>query len=274
MATGNELRGKVEAQIKSLAAAVDLAAASDEMKAWMDFAAKFHKYSVGNILLILGQRRDASLVKGYRGWQALGRNVRKGEKGIAILAPCVYSRRDEDDEDEDGGRERQGIYYKTVYVFDVSQTEGDPLPEHPRWWVEGDGAERVAGALTQYATARGIAVDLGADTGEANGMYDRSEDRIAVRAGMSSLATAKTLAHETAHSILHGRGAGADLSSSVREVEAEAVAYVVLTHFGFDGLESPNYIAGWGGDSKSLSASMDRVANAAREIIEGLEATG
>src|SRR5690242_4478341 len=115
-----------------LAAAVEAMADSETFGAWLRARSAFHDYSFNNTLLIVSQRPDATQVAGYRTWQKLGRQVRKGEHGIRILAPCVVKR------ETDEGEERSAMFFRTVSVFDVSQTDGEPLPELEYRSLEGD----------------------------------------------------------------------------------------------------------------------------------------
>ncbi len=117
------LRARIDDDVEALAKAVDEVRASETFKAYLDVQARFHRYSWHNSMLILSQRPDASQVAGYRAWQKLGRQVTKGERGIMIFAPCPFKK------ERDNGDTETGMFFRAVHVFDVSQTEGEPLPE-------------------------------------------------------------------------------------------------------------------------------------------------
>src|SRR5438132_14266511 len=139
----------VEAR-ERLAEAVAKLADSDTFAAWLRARAAFHDYSFGNVCLIVSQRPDASQVAGYRAWQALGRQVRKGERAIKILAPCVRKVEDK----ETGEQARRVVVFRAVNVFDVSQTEGEPLPELESCPLEAEAPE-LADFLCGLAMAGG-----------------------------------------------------------------------------------------------------------------------
>jgi len=266
---GAQLKAQVDARLEALARLTDRARISKAMQQWLRFQARFHKYSPYNTFLILSQRPDATLVAGYRKWQKMGRQVRKGEKGIKILVPRPYRKEIEDP--ETGEVEiKEGIYFTVGYVFDVSQTEGDPLPGPPAWVVEGEAGAELARRLEVYATSLGIEVAEDDLPGTAQGVSEGG--KIVIRRGKSPLGRASTLAHEIAHELMHQRDqACLTLPRRVREVEAEAVAFVVLAHFGHEPPEQVNYVALWDRDGTVLRERMERIADTARTIIEALE---
>jgi antirestriction factor ArdC-like protein len=261
----NELRKTVKGYIAHLADETDAAQASEAMQDWIELLSKFHRYSVNNTWLIYCFRPDATLVKGYKSWQKLGRQVRRGEQGIPILAPCPYERRDPDTDEV----VRRGMYFRVVYVFDVSQTDGEPLPEEPSWVTDGEGGEALTEALMAVAQGKEIKVNLEAEgLGEVRG--SSSNGSVKVRAGLSSLGAAKTLAHELAHEMLHW-GPERSRDRHIVEMEAEAVAYTVLRHFGLEGTGSPNYIALWQATREDLEGACERIAGTASELITAIE---
>lgn len=265
-----ELRGRIDSSIEALAKAVDDVRASDVFKAYLDVQAKFHRYSWHNSLLILSQRPGASRVAGFQTWKKIGRHVRKGERGIAIFAPCPWKR---EVETEAGETEtRSGMFFKVVHVFDVAQTDGEALPEVDCPIVDSD-ASALLSALVRVAESRGIVVSFRKLSGEFGHATDGGKT-IAIDNSHPTGQQAKTLAHEIAHCAIHfGKTDQATrLTRDIAELEAESIAYVVCKHFGIDAdVRSSRYVALWNGDSKGIRASFDRISETARALIEDCE---
>jgi antirestriction protein ArdC len=261
---------RIGASLDTLATAIDEVRASETFRQFLEVQARFHRYSWHNSLLIASQRPDATQVAGYRTWQKLNRQVRKGERGISILAPCPYRREVRPGNTTDGDTETiEGIYFRVVYVFDVAQTDGDPLPtvDIPTVQAVADG---LLTDLIRVADSRGIRVDFGPLSSGAFGVSKHGAIQIDNQHPTGQ--QAKTLAHELAHESMHWDNVG-PLTGSVAELEAESVAYVVCMHFGLDvEVRSSRYIALWHGDSKALRASLDRIATTARNLIDAVEA--
>ena len=260
----------IDGHIDRLANAVDAVRASAQFRAYLDVQARFHNYSWRNTMLICAQCPDATQVAGYRAWQQLGRQVRKGERAIGIIAPCPF-KRPETDNATGKETERQGMYFKAVSVFDVAQTDGEPLPDVECPDIE-TAADGLLANLQTVATKRGIAV---AFTKIDDGAYGVSKGgAIDIDPTHATGQQAKTLAHELAHEALHKdpktRG---QLTRSTAELEAEAVAYVVCRHHGLDSeLRASRYIALWDGDGKGLRDSLERIGKTARGIIDDVDA--
>lgn len=253
-----ELTSQVNNHIENLAKLTNEAARSAGIKQFLDTCARFHQYSPCNIDLIHSFCPHASRVAGFRKWNELNRYVRRGEQGIPILAPLIYK---SDPEDEDSKRLRG---FRVVYVFDVSQTDGEPLPEAPNW-KSLDRQLQLENRLIQFANSKGITVDRGELPGEAQGMSTGGKIVLIENAGT------KTLVHEIAHELLHqGNNKNWSLSSAQRELEAEAIAYVVGSHFGLEDLASPNYLALWEADADAIRQKRDRIQKTACEIIEAI----
>ncbi len=261
------LRQRIDASLEVLAKAVDDVRASDVFRQYLAVQARFHKYSWGNCLLIAGQRPDATRVAGYRTWQSLKRQVRKGERGIMIFAPCPYKR---EVETNDGNtEERKGIFFRAVHVFDIDQTDGPDLPSVEVPTVQAVADDLLA-KLGSVADSRGIAVSFGALSGGTFGVS--KQGKVDIDNTHPTGQQAKTLAHELAHEALHWEDRG-PLTRSIAELEAESVAYVVCLHFGLDvEVRASRYIALWDGDSKALRASLERIAKTARSIIDDVAA--
>lgn len=246
---------------------------SDRFAEYLRFMGNFTDYSFNNCLLILMQKPEATLCAGYKAWQQKGRQVRKGEKAIKILAPCPHKKEVEKD-----GEIKTIIWntFRTVSIFDISQTDGDDLPESPVQMLTGEVAdyEELKQKLEGISP---VPVRYEAIKGGANGFYSHTEKRIAILEGMSEAQTLKTLIHEISHAILHDSDTGTetDADRSTREVQAESVAYTVCSMLGLDTSDySFGYIAGWstGKEAKELSASMETIRTTAKDIADQLAA--
>lgn len=219
--------------------------------------ARFHRYSLCNVCLIMAQRPNATRVAGFHTWRTLGRFVRKGEKGIAILAPIVTRRREAP---EDDCRVIAG--FRAAYVFDVEQTDGTPLPSP----VEpgGDPGLRTAALRTAIGSSS-ITVEYAADLGGASGLS--CGGAIKVLEGLAPAAEFMVLVHEYAHELLH-RGEDRPASRDLRELEAEAAAFVVGQAIGLDVADSSrDYIHLYRGDGPALQKSLERIRRTAAHIL-------
>ena len=260
------LRSRIDASLDGLAKSIDDVRASESFQAFLNVQAKFHRYSWHNTMLIAIQRPDATNVAGFQRWRELGRFVRKGERGIAIFAPCPFKRAEKRD---DGTEEtREGIYFKIVHVFDVAQTDGEALPSVEVPDVQA-AADSLLASLERVAHSRGIAVNYAELRA---GHFGTSKGgSVDIATGYATGQQAKTLAHELAHEAMH-KERGLKLDRNTAELEAESVAYVVCRHFGLDvEVRASRYIALWGGDSQALRASLERIADTARGIIDAID---
>lgn len=256
---------EVHTYLQELAAATDQVRVSETLQSYLHTLARFHRYSWNNVILILIQRPDATRVAGYKTWQKLGRQVERGEKGLAIFYPLLKK-----EPGESGEETTRLVGFRVGHVFDVAQTSGDPLPEPPTWTNIGNEGDLVAQRLTRVAESLGIQVltrELpGAVQGTSNGGI------ITLREGLSPKGRACTLAHELAHELLHQRYASeapateADQARQEREIEAEATAYTVCRYFGLE-TNSPNYLALWAADSAAIQARLARITYAAQRIL-------
>lgn len=252
---------------------------SGDWQRYLKVQSQFHNYSFNNVMLILSQFPEASRVAGYSRWQELGRQVKKGSKSIKILAPL---KRKVEKENNKGELEKKtGIFgFRTVSVFDISQTEGDDLPEivSP---LTGDD-QGLIDRLTAFSHQNNVPVLFQGANG-ANGCcrYDGQTGepiQIVVDPLLPKQHQAKTLAHEIGHSILHSRSQYNDhVPRSKAELEAESVAFIVLHHFGIDSSDySFPYVAGWqqGEDAlENLRQSGMRIQKTANQIIDWVENT-
>ena len=283
-----EITDKLEAGIQALFE-------SEAFKNYLKTLSKFHDYSLNNTILIAMQKPDATLVAGYTAWQKnFGRQVQKGETGIRILAPTPYKKKMEVDRldpitgqavlnpDGSTAKELKEIMvpaFKVVNVFDVSQTDGKPLPTI--------GVDELTGNVTNYemffeALKRACPVPVGFEQipSGAKGYYHTVDQRIALQESMSEVQTIKTMIHEMAHQKLHSIDPKdlppeePRLTRNAKEVEAEAIAYTVSQHYGIETSDySFAYIAGWskGKDTPELKASLDRIRKAADEMITSID---
>ena len=266
---------------------------SDSYKNYLSTMSKFHNYSFNNTLLIAMQKPEASLVAGYKAWQKnFERHVNKGEKAIRILAPAPYKIKEERDKidpvtqeimlDRDGNPQKEEVEitipaFRAVSVFDVSQTDGKPIPELEAKELLSD-VEGYQDMIHAVEAVSPVSIEMEEIAGESKGYFDREARRIAVQENMSESQTLKTMIHEVAHSMLHNKEVEQDEQArkdrNTKEVEAESIAYTVCQHLGVDTSEySFGYIAGWssGRDTKELKSSMDTIRRTASELITGIE---
>lgn len=263
----------------------------ERYKTYLQTMAKFHRYSFNNTVLIAMQRPDATLVTGYRNWQNMGRQVKKGEKGITILAPApikqkrLQEMRDKHQNpilDESGYPKKEEVEiviprFKAITVFDIGQTEGEP--------IETLSPELLTASVEQFdlffraiQEVSPVPIRFDRIQGGANGYYHTVDKEIVIKEGLSESQTLKTAIHETAHAKLHDREKmqrlGEKKDQLTKEVEAESVAYCVCAAFGLDTSEySFPYIAGWSSnqDMQELKTSMDVIRQTAGEMIEQLK---
>jgi len=249
---------------------------SEVLTAYLSAMAKFHTYSFGNILLIARQKPEATNVAGIRTWNSLGRFVKRGEKGIFILAPMIGYRRSRQNEiatdsnthntADERKPQQQLVGFRAVYVFDITQTEGKELPALTE--VSGD----VSGyreRLFKFVEGQNVNLSFSERIAPAKGLSQGG--KITLLSGMQPAEEFSTLAHEIAHEMLH-RGERRTLTTKqVRETEAEAVAFVVCQSIGLrNGTASQDYIQLWHGDANLLRESLEAVQQTAAVILGGI----
>lgn len=290
-ATAEELQRRIEDEVRLLTS-------GEEWKRWLKAAATFHRYSFRNVVLIMLQKPDATAVAGYRDWQTLGRQVMRDEAGIRILAP-IYVRRvvDATGGSELGDREARPASndtrphkrrvlagFKVTSVFDISQTTGEPLarPPVPKP-VTGPVPPHLWDSLAREVKDAGFDLSVGA-TGDPSveGFTDHGNKRIVIGKQLDDVTAVARLAHEVAHMRMHSpeqvAAAGSIMCRGAREVEAESVAYVLLSHHGVT-MEAASfpYIAGWAASvdreapEKVLQQTGQRVLETAHQLIESTE---
>jgi len=238
---------------------------SEPLTVYLKAIGRFHRYSLHNVLLIASQKPNASYVAGFRTWNDLGRLVKKGEKGIMILAPILRRKSQNDDEErEEISRPIAG--FRAAFVFDISQTDGMELPQIGV--VAGDPSE-YADRLRRFASAQGIAIEYSEEIAPARGTSYGG--RIAILPRQSAAEEFSTLAHELAHELLHRGERKASTSKRVRETEAEATAFVVCQAIGLEtGSAASDYIQLWNGDVQVLTESLAYIRQAASQILGAL----
>ena len=269
---------------------------SERYKEYLRVMSKFHNYSFNNTLLIAMQKPDASLIAGFNSWKnQFQRNVKKGEKGIKIIAPSPFKIKQETEKIDPQtqkpviGRDGKPVTeekeitipaYKVVSVFDVSQTEGKELPDIAVDALTGD-VEQYSDFFAALEKTSPVPIGFEKIEGGAHGYYHLEDKRIALDEGMSELQTLKTAIHEIAHAKLHDIDLNAPkdeqqprVDRRTREVEAESVAYTVCQHYGLDTSDySFGYVAGWssGRELAELKSSLETIRSAAADIINSID---
>jgi len=266
---------RIDEVLKQLKDGVEGIQDSYQFRLFLTTMSKFRDYSIGNQILIMLQKPDAARVAGFNTWKDLGRWVRKGEKGIAILAPVMPPKpkpgeREQDETEAEAEIEPRPVHFKVVYVFALSQTEGKPLPEFEVPVLSGEANENLFADLLAHMKQRGVSVDFeprpSLDPG-IKGFF--SQAGIWVRPEEPRAQQLKTLLHEIAHYYSEGVF---HIPRADAETIAESAAFVVGTHFGFDtGVRSFPYVALWAKDKKVLENNLGAIRRVSTTIIEALE---
>ena len=254
---------------------------TDAYKSYLRAVGKFHNYSMNNVMLITMQRPDATLVAGYNTWKkSFNRNVKRGEKGLKIIAPMPVSvEKEEDRVDQYGNTYKEKVTvtvprFRAVTVFDVSQTDGDPLPDISPAELKNE-VNNYSAFLKAVEKASDVPINFIGIEGSAKGYFNVANNEISVAKGMSESQTLKTLIHEIAHSVLHNKdNGGVFIDTKTKEVQAESVAFSVCSHFGIDTSEYTfPYVTAWAGDKdlKTLRNSMDTIKDTASFLIHRIE---
>jgi antirestriction protein ArdC len=268
------LNAGIRSTIEQLANETDAARQSELFRNYLKTSAAYWDYSWHNQMLIWRQKPDATFVGGFNTWLKCGRFVRKGEKGVAILAPMFF--KDKKQAADGSDEETRRIWFKVVYVFDISQTDGTALPELPTKSI-GERGQDMLNRLLRFAESRGITVRF-VEKCKLNGAAGTSRGtEIEIRTTETDVTTqAAALAHEVAHSLLHwttdGKKItcrdGKEIDKQQRELEAEATAYTVCSYFG---IQSPSefYLAAYQVRPAMLLEAVETIATTVKTILKG-----
>ena len=285
------LTEKIEEGIQNLFQSGDL----EKYQAYLRTVSRFHRYSVNNQMLIFAQCPQATLVAGYQKWQnQFSRHVLRGEKGITIIAPTPYKIKVEQEKldpdtkqpllDADGKtiteeKEVQIPMFRPVKVFDVSQTDGEPLPEQVKSPVAEltGNVEHYEAFMDALKLVSPVPIEIKPLSSNLDGFFSPSKQSITLREGMSEVQTVCAAVHEIAHSKLHNYARQPDSQpkdSSTEEMEAESIAYTVCAYFGIEtSANSFGYVATWSKvkDVKAFRASLDTIRKTSSELISGVD---
>jgi hypothetical protein len=254
-----ELTEQINNSMAALCAETDAAKQSATYRAWLSTVSRFYKYSFGNCLLIWSQAPEATRVAGFHTWKSLGRFVKKGETGVRILAPIV--RKIEEEKNGTTEKTSRVAGFRSVSVFDYAQTDGAPLPELTRNATVG--GETLLPLLEQAVVMLNISLIYKAIPGNAEGISKGGV--IEIEETLDTPARCGVIAHELAHEILHKTNREGTTRQQ-RELEAESVSYAVLAHFGMHS-ENRFYLATYDVTAEMLTASLQTIGNAAKQII-------
>ncbi|TDX36952.1 uncharacterized protein DUF955 [Halanaerobium congolense] len=260
---------KTRELLEKLGKKIESVQSSEEFQSILESFSKFHSYSYHNSLLILTQKPDASFVAGYKQWQQkFNRHVKKGENGIAILAPFSYKNRiekasndNEKEKDSDDENYVKKTYFKPVYVFDVSQTEGEDLPEIDT--SLDNKHQYLLNPILSLVNEKGVKLKFESLKNGLDGYSKGGE--IVINKALNPTEKAAVIIHELAHEILHSREERAVLTKEVKELEAEAVSFVVMDHYNLE-IKSDQYLALYK-ESYDLKDSLKRISKLATSII-------
>jgi len=263
---------KTAKMLEGLEKKIEQVQSSEEFKELLETFSKFHDYSFHNTILIQMQCPGATHVAGYKQWQKkFNRHVKKGEKGIAILAPRSFKKKVVEEVEKNGKtieeeKEKEIMYFRPVYVFDVSQTEGEPLPSIDLEVEDVKGELREI--LERYARTKELSIEY-KDLPKGREGSVNLDKIITVNDNFNNTKKASVLAHEIAHSQLHFDKESRELEKEIRELEAESVAFVVMQHFNVD-IQSEKYLALYK-KTESLKDSLERIKSVSQDMIDFCE---
>jgi len=242
---------------------------SETLTAFLDAMAQFRSYSLSNQLAIARQRPGARNVAGMWTWNQLGRRVRRGEKGIAILAPMIGKSRKAKDRDNDSSTNDRAVLlgFRKTYVWAEEQTEGEPLPQLEQ--TTGSGGTYLD-RLREYVSAQGITLEFDGSIAPALGAAFGTTIRLLP--GQTDAETFTTLVHEMAHLALKHTDRRTATTKTVRETEAEAVAFVVSRAIGLNPDSSASYIQLFHGNTALLLESLQAVQQTSAAILAAITA--
>jgi hypothetical protein len=261
-----ELTDKINESITALCAETDAAKQNETYRAWLDTLSRFYSYSFNNWLLIYTQRPDATRVAGFRTWRSLGRFVRKGERGIRIFAPII--RKVEEEKKDSTEQVSRPVGFRSIAVFALEQTDGEPLPEIDS--NASEGGEELLPRLEAATASLGIQLVYKAIPGAAEGLSKGG--LIEIEETLSTAARCGVIVHELAHELLH-KGERKEKTRQQRELEAESVSFAVLARYGIHS-ESRFYLASYDVTAEMLTASLRTISQTAKRIISVIDGNG
>jgi hypothetical protein len=273
--TAEQRRDEAEALHAQIAEQVEALRESQAWTRFLNFTRAFHRYSLGNLMLILSQQPEATHVAGYRTWQNLGRQVRKGERGIRIFGGREVSETVENPATGAEEEQRRTRFFP-VSVFDKSQTDlTDPEADDPSEIVHrltGDDPAGIYDAAADYLTAHGWTVTREPIPGDVNGYTEHKTRRVVVDVDLAPAQAAKTALHEAAHALMHADHGDYIEHRGIRETEAESVAYIVAGILGLDtSAYTIGYVAGWSNaDVETIKETAARVLRTAHTLADAI----
>jgi len=271
----NELKKKYDEYLQTLIEEIKSEKSSETLLGYLDFCSRFYRYSFYNKILIWMSVPKATNVAGFHSWKKLGRSVKRGEKGIPIFAPIRVKKKLEPadnkgitEEDENAYQEQDKLSFKVVYVWDVSQTEGELLPEAPDIMGVSGSAENVFPLIEKHILSEGISLEYANDLGNAYGVSKGGE--ILILSSLTDTQKFYVLTHELAHEYLHKNIERKEYSRKLKETEAEATAYIVCRHLGLKP-KSSTYLATYQTEDIDIQGSFGRITSTASRILRGIE---
>lgn len=277
------LQGKIQSYIDKLANATDEAAASEEIKRYLDFFSTFYQYSFQNKILIYIQNPKATRVASFNNWKKKGRAVKKGAKGMAIFVPIFPKGKNPKYDDIDDSERSSPVFFKVGYVFDIADTEATSekgeVPDEPEWWGDNtpnETADQLFDLIRQAAEAEGIDITsdeaLGGEKGYSKGGH------INITSNVEGVGKVSTLAHEYAHELMHWKdrskfyiGDEYARDKALKELQAESVSYVVLKHYGLPVQHHTKYLALWKANSEKVKSNIEVISKSAHHIITQID---
>jgi len=242
---------------------------SETLTQYIAAIGRFHCYSFRNVMLIASQKPAATHVAGFYTWHKLGRFVKKGEKGILILAPVVR-RKNEIKEQDDTDESSTAVGFRAAYVFDISQTDGQELPAIGS--VHGDPRE-YRERVVKFVRDLSITLEYSSEIAPARGTS--AGGKITLLPGLCPAEEFATLTHELAHELMHRSERRSSTSKRTRETEAEAVAYILCQAIGLEtGSAAQDYIQLYDGDAQLLTESLEHIQQTANQILNAISTEG
>lgn len=262
MSKATELKQKFSAQMENLIDLIESDKITEDVEAFFNIMSRFHHYSLRNQHLIMMQSPNATRVAGFKAWHGFGRHVMKGEKGIKILRPISYQKKDSEFAEDDP--RSKGIGFAVTHVWNETQTEGEDLPDLTH--ISGSEHAATLDRMTKFATDNNITVERG-DTGTAKGYAQPDQKLINLSDKIDKNEAVGVLAHELAHIMIDQSGK----LTEIKEYEADLSAYLFCDRFGIEH-KAAHYLKSWGAERKDLEAALNAVSNFTKTLIDGVAA--